>query len=578
MFWDGTRWVDEGAKHRSRAAVRTRRVRDWIATIPIVLLVPALFAPLLATDAARQLPAAGSPTIHLRGSMAPGATIKISGLGFAPTSEAAILWDRDVALGEVKTSRKGSFVASTTIPPQAAPGRHAIAIAYVPLVAGTELAATIDVTIPDEPSNSDPTPAPTLDVAPTAAPTAEPTAAPTANVGPTSGPPSTDVPTSTVPPTPQPTPNPTPKPTPAPTPQPTPDPTPTPTDPPTVSRPFDAPVTTDTFRVPSSIDATGGTDASGALNAFIKSVPNGSVVSFPATGIYRLNQGLLLAGRNNVVLDGNGAQLRIRGSGSDEGLSAFLLRGSRHIAIRDFRVVGADPNWPANSGENAHVLGLSGWYGGGPSAYVEMANVRASHIFGDGVYLEGRNSSPYEPSHHVWVHHNTFDYMGRNAVSLINATTVLIEDNTFDHVSYHVLDIEPNFAAQVVKEVTFRQNDVGSYAHRRNLLGFFVSDVAIGSGVGSTVAGITIANNRVAGIASDGYEGRPRALNSKFITTGGNRHRDIVFRGNTTTRAVAGPAILYFSGIDGVRVTDNVQPLSSSSFAAFSSCTSVSYP
>lgn len=412
-------------------------------------------------------------------------------------------------------------------------------------------------------------------VTPTAAPTSEPAPteapAPSSAPAPTSEPPD-QTPAPTRPPAATPAPTATPKPTPTPTPKPTP--TPSPTSAPSLDRPFAAPSTDATYRVPASIDATGSTNAAGALNAFIDSVPNGSVISFPGSGIYRLNKGLLLAGRRNIVLDGNGATLRINGSGSDEALSAFLLRGSSHIAIRDFRVIGSDPNWPANSGENAHVLGLSGWYGGAPSTYVEMSNVRASHIFGDGVYLEGRNTAPYPPSQHVWIHHNSFDYMGRNGVSLIDVTDVLIEDNTFDHISYHVVDFEPNFASQVVRNVTFRQNTVGSYAHRKNLLGFFVSSVAIESGEGSMVSGVTIANNTVAGIASDGYEGRPRALNSKFISTG-TRHSDIVFRGNVTTRAVAGPAVLYFSGIDGVRVSGNVQPLSSGTLTAFSSCTGV---
>ncbi len=82
---------------------------------------------------------------------------------------------------------------------------------------------------------------------------------------------------------------PTAAPTAAPTPAPTAAPTPAPT-PPSGSRPFPAPVTTRTVSVPTSIDATGSSDVSAALNAFIKSVPDGSIIAFRAGTTYRLDR------------------------------------------------------------------------------------------------------------------------------------------------------------------------------------------------------------------------------------------------------------------------------------------------
>jgi hypothetical protein len=333
-------------------------------------------------------------------------------------------------------------------------------------------------------------------------------------------------------------------------------------------------VTSATYHVPASIDASGSSDASAELISFIKGVPNGSVISFPGAGVYRIDKGLLLAGRHNLVLDGNGATLKMRGAGSDEAASAFLLRGSSHIAIRQFTVVGNNPNTtnifvPGN--ENAHALSLSGWYGGGPSSFVEISNVTASHLYGDFAYLEGRNTAPYEPSDEVWIHDNDASYIGRNAVSSIDVTDVLVEDNSFTKIGMDAWDLEPNFAAQVVRRNTFRHNSIGSYSHMTQQPGYFVSSWNP-TGL-SPISDILVAGNVVGGIASSSFDGNPRGLTSKFITPNTS---NIVFRNNSTTRAAIGP-VIYFNHVDGVTVTGNDQPLLSGSEFGFSDCTNVTH-
>jgi hypothetical protein len=559
MFWDGQRWIPDGStsNRRPRDPRQPRRLRDWLATIPLILLVPALVAPIVATEAAKPTPAPGA-VLALRGSVAPGSSVKLTGTGFTPAATAAITWDASTLLDKVKTNQRGSFTTNATIPKQAQAGKHLIAVSYEPVATGAPAAATLEVAV--DPAAPDPTAAPPTPKPDPTTPPPDPTAAPTARPDPTPNP--TSAPTAAPDPTPKPTPDPTPKPTPTPP-------------PPTSTRPFAAPVTTDTYRVPSSIDASGGSDASAELISFIKSVPNGSVISFPGSGVYRIDKGLLLAGRTNLVLDGNGATLKMRGAGSDEAASAFLLRGSSHIAIRQFTVVGNNPNTstifvPGN--EQGHVLSLSGWYGGGPSSYVEMSNVAGSHVYGDGAYLEGENVGTHRPSHDIWIHDNSFSYVGRNGVSSINVTDVLVEDNRFDKIGYHVWDIEPNLAAERVVRNTFRQNSVGSYSHIAHLLGFFVASWNP-TGL-SRIDSITVAGNTVSGTASASYDGSPRGLNLKFVV--GNTS-DVVVKNNSSTRAAIGP-VLYFSKVSGVTVTNNTQPLVSGSLARFDNCTNVSYP
>ncbi len=97
--------------------------------------------------------------------------------------------------------------------------------------------------------------------------------------------------------------------------------------------------------VPASIDATGTTNASADLLSFIASVPDGSTIVFQAGGTYRLNHGLALTNRHNLVFEGNGATLHAMGSGSVVTDSPFALDdGDSGITIRDFTLIGNNPN------------------------------------------------------------------------------------------------------------------------------------------------------------------------------------------------------------------------------------------
>ena len=221
MFWDGQRWIPDAPApgRRSPSPIKPRRLRDWLATIPLVLLVPALLAPMLPAQAGRAVPSSSeTAAIRVRGSVSPGGSVKLMGTGFTAVARAAITWDASQTLGSVRTNQKGSFMATATIPSQAAAGKHVIAVVYEPVAASSPPAATVEVALGDT-TSPDPTAAPTPNPGPTTAPTPPaPTAPPTANptAAPTARP--TTAPDPTTAPTPQPTPDPTPDPTPRPTP------------------------------------------------------------------------------------------------------------------------------------------------------------------------------------------------------------------------------------------------------------------------------------------------------------------------------------------------------------------------
>jgi hypothetical protein len=361
-------------------------------------------------------------------------------------------------------------------------------------------------------------------------------------------------PTPTLAPTPVPTPIAAPTPTLAPTPVPTPIAAPTPTLAPTpVPTPIAAPTPTLAptpagIPVPSSIDATGATDVSTALNAWLAIVPDGSTIVFKAGGIYRLNRALKFSSRHGLTFEGNGATLKAGGAGTTETSSLFALwGGNTGVTIRNFSLVGNSPT-PGiyQSGQEGAAGVLVD--GGGT---VEIANVTISAVWGDGIKVTGGANT-------VWFHDSRVVSAGRNGVTIGAGTNILIERNAFDKSGYCTFDIEPNTSDQTATNVKFLNNSAGAYGQ----------DFAAieGSHTGAMIDGVTINGNSVTA----------GSLLTIIDNGGTARMRNIAVTDNRSSMAVAG-SVLRFAHIDGLIVTGNVQPLTSGALASITDCTGVTY-
>lgn len=323
--------------------------------------------------------------------------------------------------------------------------------------------------------------------------------------------------------------------------------------PPPLARPFPAPVTTQTVAAPGSIDATGVTDVSAALNAWVASVRDGSIVSFPAGATYRLTQGLQLANRHNLVFEGNGATFKVDPAalGSDQLASPFVL-GHQYdgvwggensdIAIRNFRLVGnaATPGRYVAGQEGEAGLEIVG------TARVEISGVTASAFPGDGVFFEGVNGG--------WLHDSQVASAGRNGVAVISGTAILVERSAFDVSGYCTFDVESNDSTQDAADITFLDNTAGTWGDV-----FLAADGA----AGSVVDGLTVSGNRVTG-------------SSLLTDVTLARRRNIVFTNNTSDVSADGP-VLRFDHVDGLIVSGNIQPLRSGPLAAIVDSTAVTY-
>ena len=209
--------------------------------------------------------------------------------------------------------------------------------------------------------------------------------------------------------------------------------------------------------VPSSIDFTGAADVTKALQAFIDNTDNGSIVRFHKNGRYRV-EGTLFVTNKTLTFDGQNATIFATTAGTLE-RSQWWITGGGGIIFRNMIVHGANPH--AGLADNAydpkrekqHGFRIEGVDG------IELSHVTVTDVYGDFVYVA---RFVEEPSTNVWIHDSTFARNGRQGISLIAATGVIIERNTFTDTRRGTIDLEPNGPNQSVSTVFLLNNTIGA--------------------------------------------------------------------------------------------------------------------
>ena len=320
--------------------------------------------------------------------------------------------------------------------------------------------------------------------------------------------------------------------------------------------------------MPSSIDSSGASDASAALNAWIAKVPDGSTIVFKAGGKYRLDHGIKLVNRHHLTFIGNGATLRANGSGGTSTDTPFALwGGDTYITIKGFTIVGNNPTGLyTGTGGSENLMGVT-IYG---AKHVEIANNTIRNTWGDCVYVT-QSVGPDVWSSDISIHDNHCSYIGRMGIAIIAAKRVTIERNRFDRMSLDILDIEPDLASQGATDIVFNDNTIGTYAHSDRYRSHMLS---IAGHASAPVANVTADNNVVTG-------GRQVNANNSAggVTARADRPNRTNIRFTNNTSTTPGPGyMLVFENVTTLTVTGNVQPLTSGKFAYIVNSTGVTYP
>jgi Right handed beta helix region len=289
----------------------------------------------------------------------------------------------------------------------------------------------------------------------------------------------------------------------------------------------------ESYAVPSSIDGTGESDVTEALQGFFEEVPNGSVIEFPPGARYRVEGTVGLVDRRNLTILGHGATIFATTTG-DRTRSQLTLNGGSRLVIRNLVVKGANPSGgveePAYRAEleaqhGFQILGATG---------VELDRVTVTDVYGDFVYVGAIRGNW---SRNVWVHNSTFARNGRQGVAVTAGRNIVIERNTIAETRRATFDLEPNTSKGGVKNVFILDNEVGP-----GRLLFLASH---GNG---PVDDIVISGNNLVG----------RALTVSVAAPANARRARFWINDNLSDKG-NGPTPIAFENVDDVVVRNNAQ-------------------
>lgn len=320
------------------------------------------------------------------------------------------------------------------------------------------------------------------------------------------------------------------------------------------------------YQAPASIDATGVADVSADLAAFVQQVPDGSTITFPPNAHYRIESGFVISGRNDLVIDGNGAEFFATTDGSGAtpmgptGVTwlwprhrdQILVYKSTNVTLRNLAVRGANPN--AGLSDSAYVEQFEAQAGveffGTVNSRLESC--RISDTYGDFVYIG-------QGSQNTSVSNCTMTRSGRQGISVVDAQGVFVHHNDLSLVRRSMFTLEPYVRDWSVGNVWIVYNTIGDT--RLSIVG------AKGEG---DVSGVVYAYNRHIGVPM-------RIKNTPLY---GRRH-DWYVIGNTSDRTYGSPhGSVWMFRTDRVLVVGNYQPLQSGRNPAqiateFNECSSV---
>ena len=291
-----------------------------------------------------------------------------------------------------------------------------------------------------------------------------------------------------------------------------------------------------TRTVPGSIDSSGATDVTDALQDFLAQVPNGSTIEFPQGGQYRVDGSLGINGKHDLTVDGNGSTVFATTRGERNRTQWNVVESTR-IVFRDLVVKGANPN--GGLADDAYQAELEAQHGFNiiGSVGVELDDVTVTDVYGDFVYIGQREGTNF--SRKIWVHDSTFARNGRQGIAVTAGREIVLERNTIGDTRRATFDLEPNNTQGGAEDVFILDNTVGQGRLR------FVASHGRGS-----VDAVTISGNRLDGIA----------LTVDVVSPGEQRRTGWWVGDNISTKN-ADRSPIAFTRVDEVVVRNNVQPV-----------------
>lgn len=286
-----------------------------------------------------------------------------------------------------------------------------------------------------------------------------------------------------------------------------------------------------------ALDATGATDVTAGLQAFIDSVPNGTAVRFPAHARYRLDGTLSVVDRHGLTFVGQDTSFQHTRRGVRSTFHWSVLRGS-DLTWRGLTLLGQN----SDGGYTGSLEAQHAWNIAGTNGF-EIDDCVVRRIYGDFVYMTNYPSKLLAKHGHI--HNCRFSTNGRQGISFIGCTDIEIDHNDIQNVARSMFDFEPNDISEEVHRINIHDNNLGY--HRLNFLG-------AGNGAPNTpMSDITVHKNTLVSLGQVIVKGSATAP-----------RRNVAITDNIAQGAPVGTPVgfcMLFSHVDGVTVTGNTQRL-----------------
>jgi hypothetical protein len=302
------------------------------------------------------------------------------------------------------------------------------------------------------------------------------------------------------------------------------------------------------YTVPNKIRSNCSAPVEDQIMAWLATVPDGNTARFAPGRCYGQNGTIILSGRRNLVIDGQGAEFRaLTLGGSDR--ANWRLSGGANLTVQNMAVRGSNPQ-----GQYDHAVEWQHGYSVEGVQGMTLANVQARETWGDGVYLAHSTYSPAcgddaSSARNVLISGATLERIGRQGVAVVDAEYVTVQDSTIGPVAWWSVDIETDDDCEIARHINILRNQFG--ANRYGVIG------SVGFGGDPQVGDVTaIDNTQTVATGLPGECWAPVWILSPVDAEGRilAYRKNYVFRGN---RLLARRNGFEFRGVDNVEVSSN---------------------
>jgi hypothetical protein len=239
-------------------------------------------------------------------------------------------------------------------------------------------------------------------------------------------------------------------------------------------------------------------DGQGAIAAAIKGCPNGSTVLFPANQTYHQTDKIVVTGRKDLVIDGNGSTF-VKTSPSDGNTARpnWQLVENRRVTLQNMTVRGAftNPTSPRNptlvTGPNQFDSAVFIYGGDGTT----VRDVSAFNVFGEFVttapsgFVRGGGALDGEVPRSVRVERLHGEHAARQCVAPTAAYGFWLVDSSLSDCQQNAVDAEIDVPGEPLRDVHITGNTIS---------GYYFSAIAVPvAGRTGDVDGVEIRGNKI---------------------------------------------------------------------------------